>query len=175
MSTITGFQPIANKSAEILILGSMPSETSLLTQQYYAHPRNAFWLIMFNLFNKPTAIDNPSYQQKKKLLLQNNIAIWDVLQSCERKGSLDSAIKMDSIKANDFYTFLTLHGNIKRVCFNGAKAETVYNKHVLPDIKISFEYLQYLKLPSTSPAYAAMSIQQKMILWAQGLSGTSLR
>lgn len=170
VNSITGFLPIANPSAKILILGSIPSQSSLLQQQYYAHPRNAFWPIMLNLFGHPNNIDKFSYSERVQLLLQNNIAVWDVLKHCERKGSLDAAIKMDSIKTNNFYELFTSHSLIKKVCFNGAKAEAVYNQHVLPNIKKSHPYLQYIKLPSTSPAYAAMSLQQKMIIWSGSVS-----
>lgn len=166
MNGIIGFAPIASQSAKILILGSMPSSTSLTKQQYYGHPRNAFWPIMLALLNLPVGFDKSSYSERKQLLLQNDIAVWDVLQSCFREGSLDTAIKMDSIKLNDFYRFFKLHPTIKTVCFNGTKAETLYNKYVLADIKTSFQYIKYIKLPSTSPAYAAMSIQQKMTIWS---------
>ncbi len=158
--------PISDKSAKILILGSMPSDTSLDKQQYYGHPRNAFWPIMLTMFNKPL---NISYKQRQQLLIQNNIAVWDVLQSCNREGSLDAAIKMDSIKVNDFHRFLTVHQKITTICFNGAKAQAIFNKYVLPQIKNEFSHLSYFKLPSTSPAYAAMNLQQKMSIWSNSL------
>jgi len=170
VNSISGFPPIANKSAEILILGSMPSETSLLKHQYYGHPGNAFWPIMLSLFEHSTSVTKLSYQQRKQLLLQNNIAVWDVLQSCFRQGSLDSAIKMDSIKLNNFLYFFSTYTNIKRVCFNGAKSETVYNKYVLPKLENKFNHIEYIRLPSTSPAYAAMNRQQKMTIWANSVT-----
>jgi len=148
----------------------MPSEMSLLKQQYYGHQRNAFWPILLNLFNKSVRIDEIPYSQRKQLLIQNNIAVWDVLKSCYREGSLDAAIKMDSIKVNDFYAFFSQHSKVKTVCFNGAKAEAIYRKLVLSDVKNEFGYLNYIKLPSTSPAYAAMSLQQKMTIWGDSLS-----
>jgi len=166
VSNITGFPPIANKQAEILILGSMPSDMSLQKQQYYGHQRNAFWPIMLKLFNNDPEL---SYTKRQQLLMQNNIAVWDVLQSCYRKGSLDAAIKMNTIKVNDFQDFFTQHKKLKIVCFNGAKAEALYNKHVLAHIGDEFESLDYIRLPSTSPAYAAMSLQQKTAIWTNSL------
>jgi len=171
---ITGFPFIANQQAKILILGSMPSEMSLVKQQYYGHQRNAFWPIMLSLFNRDGGGEEIPYRQRKQLLMQNHIAVWDVLQSCYREGSLDAAIKMDSIKVNDFYDFFSLHKNIKTVCFNGAKAESIYKKLVLSDIENEFGHLNYIKLPSTSPAYAAMSLQQKMTIWGDGLNYNKL-
>lgn len=171
MNSITGFPPIENKQAEVLILGSMPSEMSLQKQQYYGHQRNAFWPIMQALFNEDSEMP---YSERQKLLRQNNIAVWDVLQSCYREGSLDAAIKMDTIKVNDFYAFFSIHTRLKWVCFNGAKAETLYNKFVLADIKNDFNSLTYVRLPSTSPAYAAMSLQQKKAIWSNSLKGYRL-
>ncbi len=168
MSSLSGFPPIANRQATLLILGSMPSDMSLLKQQYYGHQRNAFWPIMLSIFNN--SLDIACYEQRKKLMMKNNIAIWDVLQSCIREGSLDAAIKMNSIKTNDFKSFYTQYKNINKVCFNGAKAEAIYKKYVIPQIKNQCEHLEYSKLPSTSPAYAAMTVEQKTLCWSNSLS-----
>lgn len=174
MTSITGFAPIADKQANLLILGSMPSVTSLQKQQYYGHQRNAFWPIMLALLNQQGDAGDIAYVQRKQLLIENKVAVWDVLQSCYRSGSLDAAIKMDSIKVNDFHHFFSVQTKIKTVCFNGAKAETVYNKYVLPHIKQEFEYLNYIKLPSSSPAYAAMSLQEKIAVWTDKLNNIML-
>jgi len=165
MNSISGFAPIANEKAKILILGSMPSDVSIKEQKYYAHQRNAFWPIMLSLFNPGS--DQNNYRQRKNMLIKNNIALWDVLQSCYRKGSLDTAIKMDSVIVNDFFQFFTNHTAIKKVCFNGAKAETVYHKYVLPTVKQQFGYLEYIRLPSTSPAHASMTLKQKTDTWTK--------
>lgn len=162
---ISGFSPIADQYARILILGSMPGEVSLQQQKYYGHERNAFWPIMLSLFNEDLELKEADYDKRKLLLIENQIAVWDVLQSCCRKGSLDSAIKMDSLKTNDFDYFFTTHAAIKKVCFNGAKAEYIYIKHVLPDITQRFGYIEYVRLPSTSPAHAAMTVQKKTAVW----------
>ena len=169
MSSIRGFTPIANKNAKILVLGSMPSDVSLQEQEYYAHQRNAFWPIMFSICNESS--DRHEYWMRKQMLMENKIAVWDVLQSCYREGSLDTAIKMNSIKVNNFHQFLTKHTGITKVCFNGAKAEAVYVKYVLPVIKEHFGDLEYARLPSTSPAHAALTLQQKIRAWQKEING----
>lgn len=170
MDEITGFNAIADEYATILVLGSMPSEVSLSVQQYYGHQRNAFWPIMLALFNETSAFDATDYNQRKMMLVKNNIAVWDVLQSCFREGSLDTAIQMDTIKINDFNQFFSFHPKIKQVFFNGTKAEMIYVKYVKPQIKQQFEYLKYQRLPSTSPAHATLSFKQKLEIWNNAIN-----
>ncbi len=160
MTNSTGFPPIAKPDAAILILGSMPGQKSLDENQYYAHPRNSFWSIMFQLFN---ADKDLSYEQRKQFLYDHKIALWDVLKSCYRKGSLDSDIDYSTIEANDFNSFFIKYPGIKAVFFNGSKAEQIFNKEVLKNLTSSC--LKYHKLPSTSPAHAAMSKEEKLLKW----------
>ena len=162
MSYINGFAPIAADEAKVLILGSMPSVASLARQQYYGHPKNAFWPIMGELFG---AAPELSYQQRKEILMENGVAVWDVLQGCNRLGSLDSNIKLASIKTNDFADFFAKYKYIEKVFFNGAVAEKLYKKHVLPTLDRQFAYLEYLRLPSTSPAHAALKLEEKIEAW----------
>jgi hypoxanthine-DNA glycosylase len=162
MSTVSGFPPIADNNATILILGSMPSIKSLQAHQYYAHPRNSFWFIISALFADNRVLD---YEDKKALLLNNRIALWDVLKTCQRKGSLDSSIKNSTIEANNFNRFLAAHKSIKAVYFNGARAEQEYRKHVLPTLDKKFSTIRYTRLPSTSPAMASLSREQKLQQW----------
>jgi hypoxanthine-DNA glycosylase len=162
MSTVSGFPPVADSKAVILILGSMPSIKSLQAKQYYAHPRNSFWFIMSALFADNQELD---YEQKKALLLNNRIALWDVLKTCKRKGSLDSSITNSTIEVNDFNTFFAEHKSIKAVYFNGARAEQEYRKHVIPVLSEKFSALSYKRLPSTSPAMASLSREQKLQQW----------
>ena len=162
MGTVTGFPPIADKSAVILILGSMPSIKSLDVQQYYAHPRNSFWFIITKLLSSDAELE---YEQKKALLLHNRIALWDVLNTCQRKGSLDSSIKNDSTVANDFNAFFDDHPLIKAVYFNGTRAQQEYNKHILPTLDEKYSSIEYERLPSTSPAMASLSRKQKLQQW----------
>lgn len=161
MSINTGFPPVANKDSRVLILGSMPGQISLDKNQYYAHPRNAFWSILRKLLN---ADENLNYKKSKQLLIDNKIALWDVLKSCYRKGSLDSNIDHSSIEVNDFKSFFIKHPEIRHIYFNGAKAEQLFKKRVL-NILGDHQNLGYHKLPSTSPAHAAMSFEQKLQKW----------
>ena len=162
MGTITGFPPIADSKAVVLILGSMPSTRSLADQQYYAHPRNDFWHIMISLLSGG---NGAGYEQRKDLLLQNRIALWDVLNTCQRRGSLDSSIKNETVVVNDFGSFYSKHPQIKSVFFNGARAQQEYNKRVLPTLDQKFRGINYARLPSTSPAMASLSREQKLQAW----------
>ncbi|MBS1106683.1 MAG: DNA-deoxyinosine glycosylase [Deltaproteobacteria bacterium] len=158
---VHSFAPIADASSQVLILGSMPGKASLLAGEYYAHPRNAFWKIMDALF----AIDAAApYERRVAALRERRIALWDVLASCTRATSLDSAIDESSIAVNDFARFLRTHVKIVSICFNGAKAEQLYRRHVVPELAGGGE-LQYHRLPSTSPAHAALSHADKIEAW----------
>lgn len=106
------FPPLVNQNSKILILGTMPGEKSLELQEYYGNKGNRFWKLLFTLFNRPLPKE---YIEKKQLLEENNIALWDVLAYCERTGSLDSNIKNE--KANDFESFYKQYPNIKHVFF----------------------------------------------------------
>jgi TDG/mug DNA glycosylase family protein len=161
MAYVQGFPPISQPDARILILGSMPSRESLARHQYYAHPRNAFWPIITTLLE----IDTDVYKQRCAQVVRHGLAIWDVLQACFRTGSLDAAIEQQSLVVNDFNTFFLDHPHIRRVFFNGAKAEAVYRKHALPHLQGSAVTLQLQRLPSTSPAHAGMSVEQKAAAW----------
>jgi len=150
------FPPIASDKARILILGTMPGTKSLELNQYYGHNQNNFWKFMFAILKEDFSSD---YEARKALVLKNQIAIWDVLQFCERVGSLDSAIKNEI--ANDFEHFLDLHPNIETILFNGQKAAAFFNKYV----HLKKEY-QLITLPSTSPANAGTTYQSKLDQWS---------
>jgi hypoxanthine-DNA glycosylase len=162
MSDIDGFAPIVSGNASVLILGTMPSEASLLRQQYYGHPRNAFWPIMSVLFSSDPEL---CYQRRKEVLIENRVAVWDVLRSCSRVGSSDSNINLATIVTNDFMDFFTEYKCIKRVFFNGRMAEKLYQKRILPTLNHRFSYLECQCLPSTSPAYASLKFEQKIEAW----------
>ena len=162
MANVTGFPPLATASAKVLILGSMPSVKSLEKQQYYGHPRNAFWPIIGTLFGTESIA---SYAQKQALLAANNIAVWDVLKHCYRPGSMDTAIDQKTMECNDFLTFFSDHPRISHVFFNGGTAEKFYKKFVSPLLTENHCYLQYYRLPSTSPAYAAINLAEKTEQW----------
>ncbi|OGA34328.1 MAG: DNA-deoxyinosine glycosylase [Betaproteobacteria bacterium RIFCSPLOWO2_12_61_14] len=160
MRHVQSFAPIETADARILILGSMPGEASLRAGQYYAHPRNLFWRIMGELLG--TDPGSP-YEQRIQALKSARIALWDVLYSCRRKGSLDSNIDHESLVPNDFAAFFLSHPQITRVFFNGTKAEQCYRKHMQPVTGI--ESIEYLRLPSTSPANASLSYERKLDAW----------
>ncbi|MFC1602386.1 DNA-deoxyinosine glycosylase [Pseudomonadota bacterium] len=159
-----GFPPIIGCDPKVLILGSMPSEASLSQNQYYAHPQNAFWYIMGRLFSFNA---KATYAERKALLIKNRVALWDVLQECERDGSLDSSIIGSSIKTNNFLHLLASHPTIQLIVFNGATAEKVFKKRVFPNLKTQLEQIQIIRLPSTSPAMAALTREQKMEKWSE--------
>lgn len=160
MPRIYSFPPIVDYHANRLILGSMPGIASLQAQQYYAHARNLFWPIMGELVGATPTLE---YTQRIEMLQKSGIALWDVLQSCLRVGSLDSAIATDSLIPNDFAAFFAQYPHIRRVYFNGTKAENCFHQHVLPSLPNLA--LQCSRLPSTSPAHAALSYAQKLVAW----------
>lgn len=168
MKPIQSFDAVSRASANVLILGSMPGKASLTAQEYYAHPRNAFWMIMEQLFGISSSAP---YPQRLRQLTVKRVALWDVMQACRRKSSLDSDIVDASIVPNDFVSFFDAHPKIDRVYFNGAKAESSYRRHVSP-LFASDDPVAYVRLPSTSPAHAAMSLQQKIAAWKQITRGT---
>jgi hypoxanthine-DNA glycosylase len=160
----TGFPPIANRRAAALILGSFPSRRSLEKNQYYAHPRNSFWPIMGRVLGR--SLDVP-YGKRKQILKKNRIALWDVAAAARRPGSLDSSIIGKSVVLNDFRRFFRTHPRIRLVCFNGAKAAELYRRRVLPLLGSEFPGMRYKRLPSTSPAHAAMPFGRKLAQWRQ--------
>ena len=148
----------------MLVLGSMPGVESLRRKQYYAHPRNQFWGIVAKLFDTRRVAP---YPERARALKAHRVAVWDVLQSCVREGSLDSRIEQEV--ANDFNAFFRRHPGITHVFFNGAKAEASYLRHVLPAIK---RPLRYACLPSTSPAHASLPRERKLAAWRAVLRAT---
>jgi TDG/mug DNA glycosylase family protein len=156
------FAPVARRDATTLILGSLPGQRSLHEQQYYAHPQNAFWKIISRVFR----VDEPlPYNERVKVLTSHHIALWDVLAAAVRPGSLDSAIVHASVRANDFAGFFRAHPRIRRVFFNGRKAEELYGRFVRPGLGTRFSDLEYDCLPSTSPAHAGMTFAKKLDSW----------
>jgi hypoxanthine-DNA glycosylase len=158
-----GFPPISGSSARVLILGSLPGEESLRRQQYYAHPRNAFWPIMGDLFGAAPGLP---YADRIEALIANGVAVWDVCAAAHRFGSLDSAINLGSVDANDFQSFFARHTSIRRVCFNGTKASALYGARVLPALSADLKSIRYHVLPSTSPAHASIPYETKRSAWA---------
>ncbi|MFH1045124.1 MAG: DNA-deoxyinosine glycosylase [Pseudomonadota bacterium] len=163
---VQSFAPIANAKARVLILGSMPGKASLAAGQYYAHPQNLFWRILGEITGAAPSLP---YATRARALKSSGIALWDVLESCAREGSLDSDIDDATLRANDFVSFYRVHPRIAHVFFNGAKAEACYRKHVLPALGDAAATPGYRRLPSTSPANAFMSFAYKHRVWTQAL------
>ena len=158
-----GLPPIARSDARVLILGSLPGVRSIQAAEYYAHPRNAFWSIMAVMTGAAG-----EYEQRCASLMTSGIAVWDVLASSVRPGSLDANIDLDSAEVNDFAAFLGGHPEIQRICFNGQKAAQIFRNRVLPTLTDS--RLDMRTLPSTSPAHASMTIEQKLADWRNELA-----
>ena len=163
ISEVSGFPPVAEDNAIVLVLGSMPGVRSLEEQQYYAQPRNAFWTIMDGLFQAGV---NLPYQERLNVLRASGIALWDVLQRCERPGSLDSSINESTAKPNDFDSFFGKHDRIQQIFFNGQTASRIYLRKVQPNLDSRFASIPYIVLPSTSPAHASMTIGEKTRKWS---------
>ena len=153
---IHSFEPIIHNHSKILILGSMPGVKALTQNEYYAHKQNQFWRIISALTENDLPTD---YSQKLALLSQHGIALWDVLHSCEREGSLDSNI-LEEVP-NDFETIFKTYTNLKCVAFNGGKAFQSYKRSGL----LMPEGLTFIPLPSTSPAHTA-SFEVKLQQWS---------
>ncbi len=164
MARSEGFPPIARSDARIMILGSLPGAKSIAAQEYYAHPQNAFWKIMSELFG----IEG-DYPSRCEQLLECGIALWDVLHSSVRPGSMDADIRLESAQANDFTRFFAGHPDIRVVGFNGRKAQQMFARFVgeAPGgVRLEL-------LPSTSPAYASMPFSVKLEEWRKALNATT--
>ena len=158
---LKAFPPIVSSSAVVLILGSMPSTASLADHQYYAHPRNHFWLIIEALFNINAKL---CYADRCHRLTNHRIALWDVIAGCMRRGSLDSNIVEESIQVNDVNAFFKQYTTIHSVFFNGGKAKQIYRKYILHTLPVDLN-LEYHRLPSSSPANATWSLAEKLKAW----------
>jgi hypoxanthine-DNA glycosylase len=151
----TSFPPIRDSQCVKLILGTMPGEISLRSNQYYAHKGNQFWKIMFSIFGKPFS---ENYEARKRILLENKIALWDVLMNCEREGSSDNAISLE--QPNDFKKFFEENPLISSIYFNGNNAADYFNHFIKPETKQKFSVL-----PSTSPANTWKTFEEKVSEW----------
>ncbi len=164
----SGFEPIARADARTLILGSLPSQLSLKTGEYFANPRNVFWRIMGDLVGAGPEL---SYAARKEWMLADGFAVWDVLESAVRPGSLDASIESETAKPNDFVQFLREHPGIWRVCFNGQKAAEIFERRVVAGIEEQASSMDFVTLPSTSPAHAAMKYEEKLKRWSIIMTG----
>jgi TDG/mug DNA glycosylase family protein len=159
---VCSFGPIAAANARVLVLGTAPSIASLAKQQYYGHPQNAFWPIMGRLFGAGRELE---YEERKKVLCAKGVAVWDVLGECYRMGSLDSAIEVESESPNEIAAFLEEHVSIGTIFFNGQKAETAFRRHAKRAVDEFSRRFRYVRLPSTSPAHAGRTFDEKLAAW----------
>ena len=157
-----GFDPFVGQNPTWLVLGTMPSVASLNQDFYYAHPQNQFWPIMEKMSDR----QSETRAEKLQIVETLNMALWDVLQACEREGSLDSAIKRP--QANDFESFFKMYNKITTVVFNGQKAYQLFKQQVINKQNIHGD-LEFRVMPSTSPANASMKKQDKHLFWQENL------
>jgi hypoxanthine-DNA glycosylase len=179
MSPSHSFPPLLPDHPRLLLLGSMPGQASLRAGQYYAHPRNAFWPIMGTLLG--FAADAP-YPERVAALTGAGVAVWDVLQSCVRPGSLDADIERDSEWPNPIPALLAARPGIAVIACNGSAAEACFRRHFLrpppqparrspiQDPALATSWPPLLRLPSTSPAHAALSLEAKCAAWRSALA-----
>jgi hypoxanthine-DNA glycosylase len=159
---VCSFPPIVARRARVLILGTAPSIASLAKQQYYGHPQNAFWRIMGRLFGADRQLP---YEERKRIVTDQGVAVWDVLRECYREGSLDTSIHVKSESPNDIADFLRRHRHVHSIFFNGGKSETAFRRHALPQVSALGRKISYARLPSTSPAHAGRTFEQKLSAW----------
>lgn len=154
---VESFAAIEDQNTKVLILGTMPGVESLKHQAYYAHPRNLFWRILVEITGHELPKD---YSERVQLSKSAGIGLWDTCQACVREGSLDSAISEET--PNDIEGFVNSHPNLKAIAFNGKKAAQLFAKHIgaIPGIRL-------LRLPSTSPANAGVSREEKVREWGK--------
>jgi hypoxanthine-DNA glycosylase len=157
------FPPFVDSRSRVLILGTLPGEESLRLQQYYGHPRNHFWPLIAALTGEKLPAEFPA---RKQMLQRNGIAIWDVLESAERIGSPDSAIRNPT--ANSFEKLFHRFRNIEAVAFNGQKAETLFHRYVLKPGIVTKGRFAMLELPSSSPLYT-IPFEKKLAVWRERL------
>ncbi|MBE6742426.1 MAG: DNA-deoxyinosine glycosylase [Ruminococcaceae bacterium] len=163
-SIIHPIEPVWDSNSKILILGSFPSVKSREQGFFYGHPQNRFWRVLAGVFGgeAPNCIED-----KKRFLIENNIALWDVIHSCEIEGSSDSSIK--NAVPNDINGIIN-SSNIQSVFTNGKTANKLYKMYIYPLTNI-----EAVCLPSTSPANAAWSLDRLIEEWRREIIPPSLR
>ncbi len=153
----TSFDPISNNNTTVLILGTMPGDKSLKIGEYYGHPGNKFWKIISTITDNNLPL---TYSDKKELLLNSKIGVWDVAHSAKRRGSLDSAIQEEV--PNDIDSFIARHSKLKIIAFNGSKSEKLFDKYFNRNSRI-----RYISLPSSSPANTGIDFEAICNKWRQ--------
>jgi len=170
MTRLQGLPPIVGPRTRVLILGSFPGMASLRAQQYYAHPQNQFWRMLQALWpDHPMATGSDSYQKRSEWLLARGLGLWDVYASCERSGSLDSAIRHPEV--NDFAALKALCPLLQLIVHNGGES---FKHAKLVRQSLGVEHFPLVKLPSTSPAHASWSFERKLAAWRTAMTQAGL-
>ncbi len=159
---IESFPPVADRSARVLILGSMPSVKSLAQKEYYAHPQNQFWPFMGELFG--AGRDRP-YAERLRILARSGVALWDAAHRCHRELSADATMR--DVEPNDVSGLLRRCPRIRAIFCNGRKSEELFRRHVVPILGDDLERLHIGYLPSTSPANASIPRDRKLAAWRE--------
>ena len=147
--------PVFDENSEILILGSFPSVKSREQGFFYGHPQNRFWRVLAALFSCSVPV---STEEKKQFLIENHVAVWDVIAACDIEGSMDNTIR--NVIPNDL-TGILENSAIKRLFVNGKTAKNLYDRYIYPKNGI-----EAIVLPSTSPANAAWNLERLLDAWS---------
>ncbi|WP_457325815.1 DNA-deoxyinosine glycosylase [Roseateles sp. P5_E11] len=158
---LVGLAPVFDAQARLLVLGSFPGAASLQAAQYYAHPRNAFWPVMAALLGEPDLATRP-YAERLQALRRGRVALWDAVAACRREGSLDTAI--EAAEPSDLMDLVARLPQLRAIACNGALA------HRQTLLALGDVALPVLRLPSTSPAHAGLSLADKIAAWRAGLA-----
>ncbi|NRQ02468.1 DNA-deoxyinosine glycosylase [Marinobacterium sp. xm-d-530] len=162
------FSAVCNTSTKLLILGSLPGKKSIAEQQYYAHPRNALWPILCDWLQMPNSM---SYEQKLAAALEGGIGFWDVVAEAERPGSLDSDIKSSTVHYNPIDQLIENLPKLKCIVLNGGAAMRLFKRAGF-DQFAKAKGIDFFQLPSTSPAHASMTLDEKRVAWHSVLIDT---
>ncbi len=155
---LQGLPPLVTTGTRMLVLGSFPGVTSLARQQYYAHPQNAFWRVLQSLWPASPMPTADQYQQRVAWMLDKGLGLWDVYASCEREGSLDTAIREPQI--NELAALLRVCPELRLIAHNGGESF----RHARVTRALG---LPVYRLPSTSPANASWSFERKLAAWRE--------
>ena len=163
---LLGLPPIVSSNTRLLVLGSFPGAASLARQQYYAHPQNQFWKILQAIWPSSPCIDCvSSYEKRSEWLLARGVGVWDVYASCERQGSLDTAIR--NAQVNDFVGLARRCPQLRAIAHNGGESFK-HARHVIASFSAAgLPALPVYKLPSTSPAHASWTFERKLDAWRE--------
>lgn len=157
-----GLPPVVGPNTRLLVLGSFPGVASLQAQQYYGHPRNHFWAILQALWPRDALPDRERYAERCAWVLDHRLGIWDVYASCEREGSLDSAIR--NAEVNDFAALRRRCPQLQLIAHNGGES---FRHAKTVRAALGVEHFPLVQLPSTSPANASWSFERKLAAWRE--------